>query len=239
MTHQDRIIMGKIIGVSGNWLDDVSEHRLVNSYVRCISENGGTPIVLPVTDKIEIIREYCSMVDALLLTGGGDIDPKYWGEEWTEMSNKPSVMRDVFDISLTREAYGCGMKTLGICRGMQAMAIVSGGTIYQDIYHQVGRDCLLGHSQKAARSETSHKVMIDADSKLAEVMGCTVTMVNTFHHQAVRSVGDGCKVTALAEDGIIEGIEMVEKPMIGVQWHPEELFEGHEGHRRLFEWLIK
>lgn len=236
--HQNNI-MGKLIGVSGNWLDDVSEHRLVNSYVRCISENGGIPIVLPVTDRVDIIGEYCKMVDALLLTGGGDIDPKYWGEEWTEMSNKPSVMRDMFDIALARVAYESDKKTLGICRGMQAMAIVSGGTIFQDIYRQVGRDRVLGHSQKAVRSETSHKVLIDADSNMAKVMGCTAAMVNTFHHQAVRSVGDGCRITARAEDGIIEGIEMTERPMIGVQWHPEELFGEHEEHKHLFEWLIK
>lgn len=227
-----------IIGVSGNWLDNEKEQRLVDAYVRCILENGGVPVILPVVDSQEAVEKYCEIVDALLLTGGGDVDPKYWGEELTEMSNKPSEKRDWFDIALTREAMRRGMRILGVCRGMQAIAIISGGSIYQDIYQQIGKDKVLGHSQKMPRSEVSHKVIIDKESRLAEVMGCCETMVNTFHHQAVRSVGENCEVVARAEDGVIEGIEMKNMPVIGVQWHPEELFREHEEQKRLFKWLM-
>ena len=229
----------KIIGVSSNWLDNEQEQRLVNAYVRCITENGSTPVVLPLTDKEEVIRNYCEIVDAFLLTGGGDINPKYWGEELTEMSNKPSEARDYFDITLTQHAMKSGKKVLGICRGMQSIAILSGGTLYQDIYRQLPDKSLICHSQKAPRCETHHSVNIDTESKLHEIMGVDKVMVNSFHHQAVRSVGKGCKVTATSPDGIIEGIEVEDRPVIGVQWHPEELFIKHKEHRALFEWLIK
>lgn len=229
----------KTIGVSSNWLDNEQEQRLVNAYVKCISENGGVPMVLPVTDKEEIIREYCNKVDAFLLTGGGDIDPRYWREELTEMSNKPSETRDFFDITLTRYALESGKKVLGICRGMQSIAILTGGTLYQDIYRQIPDKAPLCHSQKTPRYETHHKVEIAPESALGKIMGTTETAVNSFHHQAVKSVGNKCLVTAKAPDGIIEGIELKGQAVIGVQWHPEELFGNHSEQKALFKWLIE
>lgn len=226
------------IGISGNWRDDLSEHKLNDVYVRCIAENGGTPLVLPVVENEEVISSCLDNIDALLLTGGGDIDPRYWGEQLTAMSNTPSARRDTFDMCLTRMAVARGIRTLGICRGLQALAIVSGGTIFQDIYkHHPGRK-LIGHSQKAPRTETSHEVTIEQGSLLSEVMGCGRVMVNSFHHQAVRSTGDTCQVVARSDDGIIEAIEFPSLPILAVQWHPEELFSSHDAHRRLFRWLI-
>lgn len=229
----------KTIGVSSNWLDNEQEQRLVNAYIRCITENGGTPLVLPVTDKEEVIKNYCDAVDAFLLTGGGDIDPKYWGEELTEMSNKPSETRDNFDITLTRYALESNKKVLGICRGMQSIAILTGGTLYQDIYHQIPDKPELCHSQKTPRCETHHKVSLAPYGLLYKIMDTRETEVNSFHHQAVRSIGNDCIVTAKAPDGIIEGIEISGKPVIGVQWHPEELFDTHSEQRALFKWLTE
>lgn len=229
----------KTIGVSSNWLDNEQEQRLVNAYIRCITENGGVPLVLPVTDNEEVIREYCSKVDAFLLTGGGDIDPKYWGEELTELSNRPSETRDFFDIALTRHALASGKKILGICRGMQSIAILTNGTLFQDIYKQMPDRTLICHSQKAPRCETHHKVNIVPDSQLSAIMGTTSADVNSFHHQAVRSVGNDCIITAKSPDGVIEGIELKGKPVVGVQWHPEELFGLHNEERALFKWLIE
>lgn len=227
------------IGVSSNWLDNEQEQRLVNAYIRCITENGGVPLMLPVTDNENVIREYCDRVDAFLLTGGGDIDPKYWGEELTEMSNKPSELRDFFDMTLTRYALESGKKILGICRGMQSIAILTGGTLYQDIYRQIPDKPELCHSQKTPRCETHHKVSLAQYGLLYKIIGSREAEVNSFHHQAVRSIGNDCIVTAKAPDGIIEGIEISGKPVIGVQWHPEELFETHHGQKDLFKWLTE
>lgn len=229
----------RIIGVSSNWLDNECEQRLVNAYIKCISDNGGIPIVLPVTDNVEVIRQYCDVVDAFLLTGGGDIDPKYWGEPMTDMSNKPSEARDFFDITLTKYALETGKKVLGICRGMQSMAIVTGGTLYQDIYSQMPEKTLICHSQKTPRCETHHSVDIAPGSLIRDIMGVANANVNSFHHQAVRTVGDGCRVTTTAPDGVTEAIELTDSPAVGVQWHPEELFGGHPEQRALFDWLME
>ena len=228
----------KLIGISGNWLDDVSEHRLTNPYVKCISENGGIPVILPVVHDEKIIASCLEHIDALLLTGGGDIDPKYWGEELTDMCNKPSEARDWFDMTLARMAYQKGIRTLGICRGMQALAIITGGTLFQDIYKQNSRK-LIGHSQKAVRTEVSHSVQLGPDSLLSKTMQCSDVMVNSFHHQAVCSVGADARIVAHADDGIIEAIEFPGKDILAVQWHPEELFTKHSEHRRLFNWLLE
>lgn len=227
------------IGISGNWRDDVLEHKLNDAYVRCIAENGGVPLVIPVVEDEKVISSCLDNVDALLLTGGGDIDPKYWGDSLTPMSNTPSVKRDTFDMCLTRVAVKKGMRILGICRGMQALAIVSGGTVFQDIYSQNPDRQLICHSQKIPRYETSHDVSIEKSSLLSDIMGCHQISVNSFHHQAVRSVGDACRVVAKSEDGIFEGIEFVNLPIVAVQWHPEELFDRHREQKRLFEWLMK
>lgn len=226
------------IGISGNWRDDVSEHKLNDAYVRCIAENGGIPLVLPVVDNPDVIESCLDNVDALLLTGGGDIDPKYWGDHLTPLSNSPSVRRDTFDMCLTRLAVKRRMPVLGICRGMQALAIVSGGTIFQDIYSQNPEKELICHSQGTPRCEVSHEVIIQNDSLLSRIMGCQRADVNSFHHQAVSSVGSDCKVVAWSQDGIVEGIEFANLPIIAVQWHPEELFSEHNVQRRLFNWLV-
>jgi len=229
----------KIIGVSSNWLDNEREQRLVNAYIRCISDNGGLPLILPVTDNEEVIHQYCNVVDAFLLTGGGDINPKYWGEELSEMSNTPSEARDFFDITLTKYALQTDKKVLGICRGMQSIAIVTGGSLFQDIYRQMPEKSLICHSQKTPRYETHHIVNIASESLIGRIMGTTEAAVNSFHHQAVKSVGNGCVITAKSPDGIIEAIELIDRPVIGVQWHPEELFAAHQEQQALFKWLIE
>lgn len=223
-----------VVGVSGNWNDDIAEHRLVDAYVRCIVDNGATPLVLPCIEDDRVISDFLNHVDALLLTGGGDMDPKYWGETLTELSHKPSVKRDYFDIALTREAIDRKIRTLGICRGMQALAIVSGGKLYEDIYRQAGIENILNHSQQEPRSVATHNVIISPDSRHAEIVRCDRLRVNSFHHQAVRETN--CKIAARAEDGIIEAIEG--DNFIGVQWHPEELYAHDEAARMLFRWLI-
>lgn len=210
--------MKPVIGVSSNLTDLILSVPTDN--IHAIARFGGVPIVLP-NMEIDIIESIANLIDGLLLTGGGDIDPTLFGEEPHRGLGNIVPERDEFEIALIKKMLEQNKPILGICRGAQILSIAVGGDMYQDIYDQVKVD-LLQHDQKATRTHASHYVQVNEGTVLQQIIGENRIKVNSFHHQAVREVPKGYKISGLASDGIIEAFESENHPFVlGLQWHPE------------------
>ena len=225
-----------IIGITGNY--DSGKCTLLEGYYRSVLEAGGTPLIVPSFDDTDAMVSVLDNVDALILSGGGDINPLYLGEEPIPELSSINPARDWQELMLVRLAANRQIPILGICRGIQVMTAALGGKLYQDIYRQAG--ATLKHSQDTDRHIATHSVRIASSSKLAKIFGSTNLHVNSFHHQAVREAAPGFAVTAVSPDGLIEAVESTQcKSMIGVQWHPEcMILGGDRSMMPLFEWVV-
>lgn len=193
-------------------------------YIDSVIRAGGIPLVLPVTPDSETARGMVGAVDGLLVTGGEDINPLLYGEEPLPKQGGFMPMRDDFEMGIIRHAHELGKPILGICRGIQAINVAFGGTLWQDVtYHA---DFTLKHFQESAFPSRSHTVSIKGGA-LGELFGKggqASLPVNSLHHQAVNRVAEGFEVTATAADGVIEAIEKTSGGFVlGVQWHPEAM----------------
>lgn len=209
---------------------------LMEAYCRSVSETGGIPFVIPPTDEEDILRSQLECCDALLLTGGADIDPVLFGEEAIPLCEEPNPRRDRFDWLCLRLAEERNMPVFGICRGLQIMNAYYGGTLWQDLSLSSSS---LRHSNKYNPDYPAHEITLERDSFLARAAGKEKLKVNSVHHQAIRDVAAGFRITARANDGVAEAIESVEKPFrAAVQWHPEMMLDSREESRAIFRALI-
>ena len=225
-----------VIGITGNY--DAGKCTLLEGYYRSVLEAGGTPLVIPAFDDADAMVSLLDRVDALILSGGGDINPLYLGEEPLRELSSVNPARDWHELMLVRLAANRQIPILGICRGIQVMTAALGGKLYQDIYKEAA--ATLKHSQDTERHVATHSIRIDSASRLSKIFGAKNLPVNSFHHQAVKEAAPGFAVAALSPDGIIEAVESTEhKSMIGVQWHPEcMILGGDRSMIPLFEWLV-
>lgn len=235
-----------VIGLTGNFAD--GDARLCEQYYMSVVRAGGTPVIIPPVADKDVIINTLDKIDGLVLTGGGDINPLWAGEEPSPRLHGINHMRDKAELLTVRLAYNRQIPMLGICRGIQTLVTALDGEVDQDIAesfaaaHGAGRAAaaaghsLIKHSQDADRSEPTHTVRISRDSVLYSLYKTETLAVNSIHHQAVRASGRRFCVSAKAPDGVIEAIESSEfKPFIGVQWHPEWLGESGQV---LFRWLV-
>ena len=218
-----------VIGITGNY-DDLT-CKLGQGYYKSVVAAGGVPVIIPPVADTDTIVNTLSHIDGLILSGGGDFNPLWTGEEPSTKLGGINKERDLPELLITRLAYNRQIPMLGICRGIQTLAIALGGEVAQDISDKA----TVKHSQNADRSEATHTVIIESDSKLAQIYNDERIAVNSFHHQAVKAAGEKFRVVAKATDGIIEAIESTEfKSILGVQWPPECLETGLP----LFQWLV-
>lgn len=217
--------MNPVIGISCSTLvladlRGVPRYALSRYYTECVAAAGGLPWMLPSMDP-DLAAAYLARLDGLVLSGGLDVDPTYYGQEPLPALGQVDGVRDAFELALVRGAREQGIPILAICRGVQVANVAFGGTLLQHIPGQVKG--ALKHDQEALRDDAlSHSVEVVKGSRLHDMAGATQLRVNSFHHQAVDRPAPGFTVCARAPDGVIEGLEDPRHPFfVGVQWHPE------------------
>ncbi len=210
--------------------DRTDLYTLDPAYANGVQRAGGMPLIIPHGDDPDAVLD---LVDGLVLTGGGDLHPEHYGAAAETELEDANAGADVWELALARGARERRLPTLGICRGMQALAVVSGGRMVQDLQPDHGHPII--ESTPAALMDSRHDVALAAGSRIAEVMGATTLPVNSIHHQAVVDAGDLVVTSRLGD--VVEALESGgDWEMIGVQWHPEKMAEVEQ--QSLFGFVV-
>ena len=187
---------------------------------------------MPGTTGVEAVRR----LDGLLLSGGPDIDPSWYGKRRSPWCGPADAQRDALEFAVAAEALRLGLPMLGICRGMQVLNIVAGGTLNQHVDHPEWHH----HRYRHEAVEAAHPIELHPQSRLQQMVGASVVIVNSRHHQAIEGLGRYLRIGAVAPDGVIEAIEHVTRPnLIGVQWHPEDRIRSSRLDRSIFDWFVQ
>ncbi len=230
--------MRPLIGItSSDWIGERGKpyHRGYAANAYAIADAGGLPVYIPTNLPEALLRDLYERLDGLLLPGGPDVDPAYYGADRHAKTIEIDLPRDELELTITRWAYADDLPIFGICRGHQVLNVALGGTLIQDIPSEV--QTLLPHETlpEEPREIIKHDVTLEADSRIAAIMGRTSVGVNSLHHQASERIAPGLVIAGISPDGIIEAAEAPDKRFVlSVQWHPEDLFEQSDAMRRLF-----
>ena len=232
--------MGKLIGISTGLKNvDMAPGNIpcvvINSdFVEACNNYGNTAVIFGPQENLEMID--VSKFDAIVISGGGDINPNIYGEEKLEKTIRISDNRDSTELAMLKSAEEHNIKTLAICRGHQLLNVYKNGTLYQDLNDSGFKDIEHDKPFEDARSHI-HDIEVYEDSKLYEIIQEKNIMVNSIHHQGIDELGDDLKITAKSNDGVIEGIETTNGwNAIGIQWHPENMIEDTYSNL-IFDWL--
>ena len=208
-------------------------------YIQAVLKAGGAPVIIPAITDGAVLRELVAALDGLVLTGGADLNPLWYGEEPVEALQTVDPVRDLYELKLLKLAVDRNMPIVGICRGEQLINVAFGGTLYQDIPSQRPAHAIK-HVQDLPAVSASHHLSVVPGSQLSAIAGTQPLAVNSLHHQAVKTVAPGFRAVAFASDSVIEAIEAwPDRPILGVQWHPESLVAaGDTTMGKIFRFLV-
>jgi putative glutamine amidotransferase len=228
-----------LIGITSTYNGTLRQAELWDAYGRAVEQGGGIPLILPPTDEYPFYDEYLKCLDGLVLSGGQDIMPLNYRQEpqsGFELTWQMEPRRDAFELEMARRALAADLPILGICRGVQLLAVACGGDLYQDVSFAWPEGSKgLRHYQIAPWELPSHSVEVARESLLGRILNTDSVMANSLHHQCVRSCSADFRAVGMAADGVIEALESVERSFVlGVQWHPERMFAEDAPSRRIF-----
>lgn len=211
---------------------------MLPGYMKGIEEAGGIPVMLPLTEDETILERLAESFDGFLFTGGQDVSPELYGEEVLPECGECSPERDAMERILLEKILMSGKPLLGICRGIQLLNAALGGTLYQDLPAQHPGE--INHHMTPPYDRAVHKVTLKPSAPLYEILGTGEIAVNSYHHQAVKELAKALEVSAVSEDGLVEGVYMPDKKFVmAVQWHPEFSYLKDENARKIFEAFVK
>lgn len=219
-------------------MHNYKDHRssLSDNYIEALELAGGIPVILPPSLSPEASVQALKKMDGLLLSGGPDLSPLYFGQQPQPHLRSIDALRDQQEIALIKAAREQGMPIFAICRGIQVLNAVLGGTITQHIDETLPG--AIQHSQKAPQWHRHHHITIKSETMLASILGEGTIGVNSYHHQVVDKVAPGLMVSAVAPDGLVEAVECASPWTLAVQWHPEMMWRRHGEFLRLFEAFV-
>ncbi len=211
-----------IIGVLPLWDDERHSIWMLPGYMAAVSLSGGIPVILPLDIANEDIEQLCSQFDGFLFTGGHDVDPTLYGEDKSDLCGELCISRDRLESAIFSYATERNTPILGICRGIQLINVLCGGTLYQDLPSEYDVSCREHHQMSPPYDRACHRVSVVKDSPLYQLVGCDRLGVNSYHHQAIKELSPTLEAMAHSEDGLVEALYMPSQRFVwAVQWHPE------------------
>lgn len=232
--------MKPVIGIIPLFDEEKDSIWMVPGYMDGIRRAGAVPMILPLVCDQADLRQIKSMCSGYLFTGGHDVDPSLYGEEKTGLCGPACMERDRLEQNVFRMAWEDHKAVLGICRGLQLINVLMGGTLFQDLPSEFQGTCCIEHHMKPPYSRVCHQVELVQGGPLCKLLGRNSMGVNSYHHQGIKKMAPGLKATAVAEDGLVEGIYAPDREYIqAVQWHPEFMSPGDADAGKIFRSFIE